>query len=155
MNAHSDKDLKIPLPKFIQLFTSNGVSMPKAMAVAGKVSVWAWHVQSFPTSKSPHNFISYAKHNTPATLSQLSDTSLAALGVEGKDSRKLVLSSLQKAGYISKGTSRKALKTTPAAEVSLPASPTHTSFASTGPSYIQTVVHYTDNELVVHWWLIQ
>ncbi|KJA30201.1 hypothetical protein HYPSUDRAFT_175504 [Hypholoma sublateritium FD-334 SS-4] len=116
MNALSDKDSKIPLPKFIQLFTSNGVSVPKAMAVAGKV---------------------YPKHNTPAKLSQLSDATLAALGVEDKDIRRLVLSSLQKAGHISKGISRKALKTTFAAEVSLPAAPIET--ASAGSSYIQTV----------------
>lgn len=33
------EDAKIPLPNFLKLLTSNNVSMPKAMAIAGKVFV--------------------------------------------------------------------------------------------------------------------
>ena len=32
-------DVKLPLPKFLKLFTNNNVPVPKAMAVAGKMSV--------------------------------------------------------------------------------------------------------------------
>lgn len=32
-------DEKVPLPKFLQLLASNGVPMPKAIAIAGKVFV--------------------------------------------------------------------------------------------------------------------
>ena len=33
------EDVKLPLPKFLKLFTNNNVPVPKAMAVAGKMSV--------------------------------------------------------------------------------------------------------------------
>ena len=32
-------DVKLPLPKFLKLFTNNNVPVPKAMAIAGKMSV--------------------------------------------------------------------------------------------------------------------
>jgi hypothetical protein len=38
MESHDD-DLKIPLPNFLKFLTSNNVPVPKAMAIAGKVSV--------------------------------------------------------------------------------------------------------------------
>lgn len=31
--------VKLPLPKFLKLFTNNNVSVPKAMAIAGKMFV--------------------------------------------------------------------------------------------------------------------
>jgi hypothetical protein len=36
---NSDEDVKLPLPKFLKLFTNNNVPVPKAMAFAGKMSV--------------------------------------------------------------------------------------------------------------------
>ena len=36
-------NLKIPLPRFLNELTSNGVPVPKAMAVAGKMSVGSLH----------------------------------------------------------------------------------------------------------------
>ncbi|KAJ7129582.1 hypothetical protein C8R44DRAFT_82192 [Mycena epipterygia] len=69
---------KIPLPKFLKLFTSNNVPMAKAMAVAGKI---------------------YKDFNTPAKLSELDEVKLLASGIDDKDSRKMVMTALRKAGY--------------------------------------------------------
>lgn len=35
----NDDNLNIPLPNFLKFLTSNNVPVPKAMAIAGKVSV--------------------------------------------------------------------------------------------------------------------
>ncbi|KAJ7665541.1 hypothetical protein B0H17DRAFT_1184561 [Mycena rosella] len=72
---------KIPLPKFLKLFTSNNVPMAKAMAIAGKI---------------------YKDFNTPAKLSELDEVKLLAAGIDEKDMRKMVTAALHKAGYGSK-----------------------------------------------------
>jgi hypothetical protein len=90
---------KIPLPSFLKLLTSNNISTPKAMAVAGKMSL------SFPVSS--HNLplsltavsYRYKDFNTPAMLSQLTDVKMKAAGIDDKDLRKSVLSAFRKAGY--------------------------------------------------------
>ncbi|KAJ7498834.1 hypothetical protein FB451DRAFT_1358267 [Mycena latifolia] len=69
---------KIPLPKFLKVFTSNNVPMAKAMAVAGKI---------------------YKDYNTPAKLSELDEAKLLAAGIDAKESRKMVMTALRKAGY--------------------------------------------------------
>ncbi|KAJ7276479.1 hypothetical protein B0H12DRAFT_24606 [Mycena haematopus] len=68
----------IPLPKFLKIFTSNNVPLPKAMAVAGKI---------------------YKEFNTPAKLSELDEAKLLAAGIDDKDSRKIVMTALHKGGY--------------------------------------------------------
>jgi hypothetical protein len=128
---------KIPLPSFLKLLTSNNVSTPKAMAVAGKMSL------SFPVSS--HNLhlsltavsYRYKDFNTPAMLSQLTDVKMKAAGIDDKDLRKSVLSAFRKAGY----------KASPST-----ASPSHTSAsnadlsssaggnADPGPSTVQILV---------------
>ncbi|KAF9485283.1 hypothetical protein BDN70DRAFT_903119 [Pholiota conissans] len=77
---------KVPLANFLQLLSSNGVPMSKALAIAGKV---------------------YKEHNTPAALAGLTDATLLLKGVDSKHDRKLVLAALWKAGYTSKGAPRK------------------------------------------------
>ncbi|KAL1747731.1 hypothetical protein HDZ31DRAFT_31287 [Schizophyllum fasciatum] len=71
-------DAKIALPKFLRLFTDNGVPVKTAMAVSGKI---------------------YKTYNAPNSLRALEDISLVRAGVDDKDTRKLVLSALRKAGY--------------------------------------------------------
>ncbi|KIJ70041.1 hypothetical protein HYDPIDRAFT_171956 [Hydnomerulius pinastri MD-312] len=71
-------DKKLTLPAFLKILTGNNVPIPKAMAVAGKV---------------------FKDFNTPALLAQLDDAKLHVLGLEDKDTRKLVLASIRKAGY--------------------------------------------------------
>jgi len=39
MNSDAVRDVKLPLPKFLKLFTNNNVPVPKAMAIAGKMFV--------------------------------------------------------------------------------------------------------------------
>ncbi|KAF7355388.1 Glutamine synthetase [Mycena sanguinolenta] len=73
----------IPLPKFLKIFTSNNVPLPKAMVVAGKI---------------------YKDYNTPAKLEILDEAKLLAAGVDDKDSRKIVMTALRKAGYRVKST---------------------------------------------------
>ncbi|TRM67729.1 hypothetical protein BD626DRAFT_395140 [Schizophyllum amplum] len=75
-------DAKIALPKFLKLLTDNGVSVKSAMTVAGKI---------------------YKTYNTPNHLRALEDISLVRAGVDDKDTRKLVLAALRKAGYSSSG----------------------------------------------------
>ncbi|KAJ6539423.1 hypothetical protein B0H19DRAFT_1178960 [Mycena capillaripes] len=75
------EESKIPLPKFLKLFTSNNVPMSKAMAVAGKI---------------------YKQHGTPTKLSELDEVKLLAAGIDDKESRKMIMTALRKAGYGSK-----------------------------------------------------
>ncbi|KAJ7094686.1 hypothetical protein B0H15DRAFT_929316 [Mycena belliarum] len=71
-------DHKLPLPKFLALFTSNSVPMVKAMAIASKI---------------------YKDYNTPATLRELDEVKLLASGIDDKETRKMVMIALRKAGY--------------------------------------------------------
>ncbi|KAG2141774.1 uncharacterized protein EDB93DRAFT_1159052 [Suillus bovinus] len=73
-------DKKLTLPAFLKVLTSNNVPVPKAMAVASKV---------------------YKESNTTSLLAQLTDFKLKASGVEDKETRKLVLAAIRKAGYTS------------------------------------------------------
>ncbi|KAJ7507901.1 hypothetical protein B0H11DRAFT_2169546 [Mycena galericulata] len=78
--------VKIPLPKFLKLLTSSNAPMARAMAVAGKI---------------------YKDYNTPAKLSELDEVKLLAAGIDDKDTRKMVMTALRKAGYVgSKATAR-------------------------------------------------
>ncbi|KAJ7180175.1 hypothetical protein C8R43DRAFT_972017 [Mycena crocata] len=72
------EETKIPLPKYLKLFTSQNVTMAKAMAVAGKI---------------------YKDFNTPARLHELNEVKLLESGIDDKDTRKMVLTALRKAGY--------------------------------------------------------
>ncbi|KZP32973.1 hypothetical protein FIBSPDRAFT_722131 [Athelia psychrophila] len=69
---------KILLPSFLKLLTSKGMPTPKAMSVASKI---------------------YKEFNTPATISQLTDAKLLAVGVEDKDTRKATLVAFRASGY--------------------------------------------------------
>ncbi|KAG2156137.1 hypothetical protein DEU56DRAFT_765719 [Suillus clintonianus] len=84
------QDRKLTLPAFLKILTSNDVPVPKAMAVASKA---------------------YKESNTINLLAQLTDTKLKVLGVEDKETRKLVLAAIRKAGYTtqppSSGTKQK------------------------------------------------
>lgn len=73
------QDRKLTLPAFLKVLTSNNVPVPKAMAVASKV---------------------YKESNTASLLAQLTDLKLKVSGVEDKETRKLVLAAVRKAGYI-------------------------------------------------------
>ncbi|KAG2116110.1 uncharacterized protein F5147DRAFT_676008 [Suillus discolor] len=73
------QDRKLTLPAFLKVLTSNNVPVPKAMAVASKV---------------------YKESNTASLLAQLTDLKLKVSGVEDKETRKLVLAAIHKAGYI-------------------------------------------------------
>ncbi|KAG0709713.1 hypothetical protein DFH29DRAFT_885492 [Suillus ampliporus] len=75
---------KLTLPTFLKVLTSNNVPVPKAMAVASKV---------------------YKEFNTPNLLAQLTDTKLIVCGVEDKETRKLVLAAIRKAGYTARPSS--------------------------------------------------
>ncbi|CCM03183.1 uncharacterized protein FIBRA_05305 [Fibroporia radiculosa] len=69
---------KLALPSFLKLLTNHNVPASKAMAVAGKI---------------------YKTHNTPSLLAQLTDAKLSGAGVEDKETRRLVLAAIRKAGY--------------------------------------------------------
>ncbi|TFK43459.1 hypothetical protein BDQ12DRAFT_731481 [Crucibulum laeve] len=71
-------DVKIPLPSFLKLLTSNNISVPKSMAISAAI---------------------YKEYNTPAKLGQLGDVKLKAAGIDDKDDRKIVLAAIRKAGY--------------------------------------------------------
>ncbi|KAG1806733.1 uncharacterized protein HD556DRAFT_334202 [Suillus plorans] len=73
------QDRQLTLPAFLKVLTSNNVPVPKAMAVASKV---------------------YKESNTASLLAQLTDLKLKVSGVEDKETRKLVLAAIRKAGYI-------------------------------------------------------
>ncbi|KAF9446939.1 hypothetical protein P691DRAFT_761189 [Macrolepiota fuliginosa MF-IS2] len=75
----TDQESKLPLPRFLKIFTTNGVSVPKAMAVAGKI---------------------YKEYSTPSRLAELTDVKLGAAGVSDKEDRKNVLAAIRKAGYV-------------------------------------------------------
>ncbi|KAG1783256.1 hypothetical protein EV702DRAFT_1176445 [Suillus placidus] len=72
------QDRKLTLPAFLKVLTGNNVPVPKAMAVASKV---------------------YKESNTTSLLAQLTDVKLKVSGVEDKETRKLVLAAIRKAGY--------------------------------------------------------
>ncbi|CAK5275614.1 unnamed protein product [Mycena citricolor] len=74
-------EVKLSLPKFLQVFTSNDVPMAKAMVVAGKL---------------------YKDCNTSNKLSELNDGKLIAYGIDDKEMRNMVLSALKKSGYSSR-----------------------------------------------------
>lgn len=79
----SQADVKISLPSFLKLLTSQGLPASKAMGAAGKI---------------------YKTHNTPKRLAQLTDSRLKSAGVEDKDVRRLVLAAIKKAGYAPRHT---------------------------------------------------
>jgi hypothetical protein len=113
-------DVKLPLPKFLKLFTNNNVSVPKAMAVAGKMFV------VIPVL-GPSNVlisISYKEYNTPSKLGELSEVRLKAAGVEDKDDRNLIMQALRKVGYAYKGEPLKKLKDSQQSSVSASGSST-------------------------------
>ncbi|KAJ7781158.1 hypothetical protein B0H16DRAFT_1404408 [Mycena metata] len=72
-------ETKIPLPKFLKIFTAHNVPVAKAMNLAAKI---------------------YKEFNTPSKLSELNEAKLLASGIEEKDSRKMIMTALRKAGYI-------------------------------------------------------
>ncbi|KAG2757343.1 hypothetical protein P692DRAFT_20948436 [Suillus brevipes Sb2] len=72
------QDRTLTLPAFLKVLTGNNVPVPKAMAVASKV---------------------YKEWNTTRLLAQLTDVKLKVSGVEDKETRKLVLAAIRKAGY--------------------------------------------------------
>ncbi|KAG6821636.1 hypothetical protein H0H93_000145 [Arthromyces matolae] len=73
-------NVKIPLPKFIKVLTSNNVPVPKAMALSSKL---------------------YKHFNTPLHLAGLDDKKLITdAGIDNKDDRKIILASFRKAGYL-------------------------------------------------------
>ncbi|KAG1755615.1 hypothetical protein EDB19DRAFT_1955866 [Suillus lakei] len=78
------QDRKLSLPAFLKVLTSNNVPVPKAMAVASKV---------------------YKESNTTSLLAQLTDVKLKVCGVEDKETRKLVLVAIRKAGYTAQPSS--------------------------------------------------
>ncbi|KAL1694511.1 hypothetical protein GGG16DRAFT_47064 [Schizophyllum commune] len=102
-------DAKIPLPKYLKLFTDNGVPVKTAMSVAGKI---------------------YKTYNTPNHLRRLEDISLVRAGVDDKDTRKLILAALRKAGYVS--SSRTPVKRS--AEAESAAGPSSEALTATTPA---------------------
>ncbi|KAH7914198.1 hypothetical protein BJ138DRAFT_1057479 [Hygrophoropsis aurantiaca] len=101
---------KMALPAFLKVLTSNGVPVPKAMAVASKI---------------------YKDFNTPAHLVQLTDAKLKVSGVDDKETRKFVLAAVRKAGY-TPATQRKAIQADTASTSSEPSS-------SNPPSTVQVI----------------
>ncbi|KAM6495818.1 hypothetical protein JOM56_008524 [Amanita muscaria] len=79
-------DVKLPLPKFLQLLTGNNVPVKTAMLVAGKI---------------------YKDYNTPAQLRELNDLKLVTAGINEKNVRQLVMTAFRKAGYAPSRTSQK------------------------------------------------
>ncbi|KAH9077166.1 hypothetical protein EDB83DRAFT_2348586 [Lactarius deliciosus] len=71
-------DQRLSLQAFLQVLTSRGLPVSRAMMAAGKI---------------------YKEFNTPARLGELTDSKLASLGVSDKDDRGLVLSALNAAGF--------------------------------------------------------
>lgn len=90
------EDTKIPLLKFLKLLTDNDVPASAAMSAAGKMYVRA------PCQSACHFIVhtsSYKDYNTPARLRELTEAKLTAAGVGEKNTRKLIVSALHKAGY--------------------------------------------------------
>ncbi|KAF9076721.1 hypothetical protein BDP27DRAFT_1209460 [Rhodocollybia butyracea] len=75
------EDVKIALPIFLKILTSNGVPVSKSMAITAKI---------------------YKEYNTPAHLRQLNDFKLKASGIDDNEDRKLIITALRTAGYISR-----------------------------------------------------
>ncbi|KAH9035265.1 hypothetical protein EDB84DRAFT_1588145 [Lactarius hengduanensis] len=71
-------DRRLSLQAFLQILTSRGLPVSRAITAAGKI---------------------YKEFNTPARLGELTDSKLASLGVSDKDDRGLVLSALNAAGF--------------------------------------------------------
>jgi hypothetical protein len=96
-------DLKISLPSFLKLLTSNDISVPRAMALAGKMyafQTWLICQISYGTS--------YKECNTSAKVAQVTDARLKSLGIDDKEDRKLILAALRKGGYKHSDGRRKA-----------------------------------------------
>ncbi|KAG8965082.1 hypothetical protein FRC03_000963 [Tulasnella sp. 419] len=72
---------KLPLPTFLKVFTSGGISMGDAMALTKKI---------------------YPSHNSPSRLAELTPLKLTELKVDNKDQRKAILAAVRKAGYVKK-----------------------------------------------------
>ncbi|KAF9008995.1 hypothetical protein BDQ17DRAFT_1398107 [Cyathus striatus] len=79
---------KFALPAFLKIFTSNNISVPKALEITGKMQV-------------------YKECNTPAKLAELTEGKLVTAGIENKEDRKLVLNAIRKSGYVFKCKSSK------------------------------------------------
>lgn len=93
------------------------MTLTKAIAVAGKM----WNSRKY-TSQGLNVYFSYKDYNTPAKLSELDEVviqfhldlyftlprflkvKLLAAGIDEKDSRKLIITALRKAGYGVKST---------------------------------------------------
>ncbi|KAG1752714.1 uncharacterized protein EDB91DRAFT_1234689 [Suillus paluster] len=80
------QERKLTLPAFLKVLTSNDVPVPKAMAVASKV---------------------YKQFHTPRLLAQLTDAKLIVCNVEDKETRKIVLAAIRKAGYTAQSSGAK------------------------------------------------
>lgn len=104
-------DVKLPLPKFLKLFTNSNVPVPKAMAITSKMFV----VIPVLVAYCPDILISisYKEYNTPSKLGQLSEVKLKAAGVDDKEDRSLIMQALRKVGYAYKGEPLKKLKDSP------------------------------------------
>ncbi|KDR83666.1 hypothetical protein GALMADRAFT_1338794 [Galerina marginata CBS 339.88] len=131
----SSDDAKITLPNFLKILTSNNTPMPKAMAIAGKVSV----PDANPDICAVHidnAFIRYKEYNTPSTLAQLTEVKLKAAGIDSQEDRKLTLNALRKAGYASKRKPLTKVKVAPIAEASGSQAPTSGS-TSAAPTAVE------------------
>jgi hypothetical protein len=124
--SHSNK--RVPLPSFLKVLTSNGVPIPRAMSVAGKMFVASAILQLVLT------LLSYKEFNTPAMLGQLTELKLKAAGVDDREDRRLSIAALRKAGYIGKQK-----KTTDGSGDIAEASNTDQKSAIAGPSKPSTV----------------
>jgi len=89
------QERKLTLPAFLKVLTSNNVPVPKAMAVASKVCVYLVSMFAGLTCENRR----YKEFNTSSLLAQLTDTKLKVCGVEEKETRKIVLAAIRKAGY--------------------------------------------------------
>ncbi|KAF4575022.1 hypothetical protein EYR36_006378 [Pleurotus pulmonarius] len=73
-----DRDIPVPLPRFLRLLTEGNIPMNKAIEIASKV---------------------YKQCNTEAKLHLLDEAKMVGAGVDSKDTRRLVMVALRKAGY--------------------------------------------------------
>ncbi|KAF4602044.1 hypothetical protein EYR40_005245 [Pleurotus pulmonarius] len=73
-----DRDVPVPLPRFLRLLTEGNIPMNKAIEIASKV---------------------YKQCNTEAKLHLLDEAKMVGAGVDSKDTRRLVMVALRKAGY--------------------------------------------------------
>ncbi|KDQ20674.1 hypothetical protein BOTBODRAFT_26689 [Botryobasidium botryosum FD-172 SS1] len=72
-------DKKLSLPNFLKMLGAGGLSVQDSMLIAGKI---------------------FKTYNTPAQLAELTSVQLIQLKVDDKEHRRLVLSAVNKAGYI-------------------------------------------------------